>query len=54
MTQFAFQTLREEQTEADLVSHQLMLRAGIARPVAAGIFAYLPFRQRINEGSRQL
>jgi prolyl-tRNA synthetase len=48
MTQFVFQTLREEQTEADLVSHQLMLRAGLVRQVAAGIFAYLPIGQRIK------
>lgn len=48
MTGFVFQTLREEQTEAELISHQLMLRAGLVRQVAAGIFAYLPLGLRVK------
>ena len=48
MTQFVFRTLREEHTDTDLGSRQLMLRAGLVRQVAAGIFAYLPIGQRIK------
>lgn len=40
-------TLREAPAEADLVSHQLALRAGLVRPVAAGIYALMPLGQRV-------
>ena len=48
LSRFIFQTLREEQSEAELISHQLMLRAGLVRQVAAGIFSYLPIGLRIK------
>ncbi len=35
-------TLRETSTEAVISSHQLMLRAGMIRQVAAGVFSFLP------------
>jgi prolyl-tRNA synthetase len=40
-------TLREVPAEADIVSHQLMLRAGMIRKSAAGIYTYLPLALRI-------
>src|SRR5213594_1276788 len=40
-------TLREEPAEAESLSHKLMLRAGLVRQLAAGIFVYLPFGQRV-------
>ena len=42
-------TLREKQTEAELVSHQLLLRGGYIRKLAAGIYLYLPLMQRVIE-----
>ena len=48
LSRFLFQTHREPQGEAELVSHQLLLRAGIVRQVASGIFAYLPLGQRVK------
>jgi prolyl-tRNA synthetase len=39
-------TLREMPAEAETVSHQLLLRAGYIRQVAAGIYSYLPLAQR--------
>lgn len=39
-------TLREDQREADAVSHNLLLRAGYVRQLAAGIFSYLHFGLR--------
>jgi prolyl-tRNA synthetase len=39
-------TLRESPAEADTVSHRLMLRAGLMRRLAAGIYAYLPLGLR--------
>ena len=35
-------TLREVPAEAEIVSHQLMLRAGMMRKVASGVYSYLP------------
>lgn len=43
-----FQTLREVPNDAETVSHQLMLRAGLIRQVAAGIFDYLPLGQIVK------
>lgn len=39
-------TLREVPAEATMVSHQLLLRAGMIRPLAAGIYTYLPLGWR--------
>ena len=39
-------TLRQAPAEADVVSHQLLLRAGFVRPLAAGIFSSLPLAVR--------
>ncbi|MCB0629458.1 MAG: proline--tRNA ligase [Lewinella sp.] len=39
-------TLREDQKDADAVSHNLLVRAGYVRQLAAGIFSYLHFGQR--------
>ena len=39
-------TLRENPAEAEVVSHQLLLRAGYIRQLAAGIYSYLPLAQR--------
>lgn len=46
MSQLFSQTLREAPTDADVASHQLLLRAGFIRPLAAGIFSYLPLARR--------
>ncbi len=40
-------TLRETPAEADLASHQLLLRAAMVRPLASGIFSYLPLGWRV-------
>ncbi len=40
-------TLREIPAEAEIVSHQLMLRAGMIRKSAAGVYTYLPLAQRV-------
>jgi prolyl-tRNA synthetase len=39
-------TLREIPAEAEVISHQLLLRAGYIRQLAAGIYNYLPLAQR--------
>lgn len=42
MSRLFSQTLREAPAEAEIASHQLLLRAGFIRQLAAGIFSYLP------------
>lgn len=39
-------TLREEPADAEVVSHKLLLRAGLIRQLGAGIYSYLPLAQR--------
>ncbi|MFQ6057897.1 MAG: proline--tRNA ligase [Anaerolineae bacterium] len=40
-------TLRESPAEAEAVSHALLLRAGMIRPLRAGIYSYLPLGWRV-------
>jgi prolyl-tRNA synthetase len=40
-------TLREDPADAEAVSHKLMLRAGLVRQLAAGIYVWLPLGQRV-------
>ncbi len=40
-------TLREDPGEAEVASHRLMIRAGMIRKVAAGIYTYLPLGLRV-------
>lgn len=40
-------TLREVPSEAEVTSHQLSLRAGLIRQIAAGIYSYLPLGWRV-------
>jgi prolyl-tRNA synthetase len=46
MSQFFIQTLREAPTEAEIASHQLLLRAGFISQLGAGIFTALPLARR--------
>lgn len=40
-------TLRETPADAEVVSHQLLLRAGLIRQLAAGVYSYLPLAWRV-------
>lgn len=40
-------TLRDVPANAEVKSHQLLLKAGFIRPVAAGMFSYLPLAKRV-------
>ena len=42
-------TLREDPADAEVISHKLLLRAGIVRQLSAGIYSYLPLGQRIAQ-----
>ncbi len=45
-SEFFLPTLRQVPAEAEVVSHQLMFRAGMIRKIAAGIYSWLPFGLR--------
>ncbi|WP_028273588.1 proline--tRNA ligase [Atopococcus tabaci] len=42
-------TLRETPSDADILSHQLLLRAGYIRQVTSGVYTYLPLATRVME-----
>jgi prolyl-tRNA synthetase len=46
LTRLFSQTIREAPAEAEVASHQLLLRAGFIRQLAAGIFTYMPLARR--------
>ncbi len=45
-SEYLLPTLKETPADAEVISHQLMLRAGMVRKVAAGIYNYLPLGLR--------
>ena len=47
VSQFFLPTLKEAPAEAELVSHRLMLRAGLIRRMAGGIYTWMPLGLRI-------
>ncbi|WP_046863357.1 proline--tRNA ligase [Microvirga massiliensis] len=49
LSRYFLPTLRETPKEAEIVSHRLMLRAGLIRQEAAGIYAWLPLGLRVLE-----
>jgi len=46
-SQYFIPTLREDPADAEVISHKLLLRAGIVRQLSAGIYSYLPLGQKI-------
>ncbi|MBS0405356.1 MAG: proline--tRNA ligase [Proteobacteria bacterium] len=46
-SQFLISTLKEAPADAEVVSHQLMMRAGMIKRLAAGIYTYMPMGLRV-------
>lgn len=46
-SRFLFATLRETPNDAEVISHQLMLRAGMIRKLASGLYTWLPMGKRV-------
>ncbi len=46
-SQFHLSTLKEAPSEAEVVSHQLMTRAGMIRKLAGGVYTYMPLGLRV-------
>ena len=53
-SQLLIPTLREDPAEAEVVSHRLMLRAGMIRKLAAGIYSTLPLGERVVQKTRKI
>ena len=54
LSRYFMPTLREAPSDAQIVSHQLMLRAGLIRQEAAGIYAWLPLGLKILKKIEQV
>ncbi|MDU4941521.1 MAG: proline--tRNA ligase [Mixta calida] len=46
-TQYLLSTLKETPSDAEVISHQLMLRAGMIRKLASGLYTWLPTGLRV-------
>ena len=46
LSKFFLSTLKEAPAEAELISHQLMLRAGLIRRLGSGIYSLMPLGLR--------
>lgn len=47
-SQYFIPTLREDPADAEVVSHRLLLRAGLVRQLSSGIYSLLPLAQRVS------
>ena len=54
LSRYFLPILRETPKEAEIVSHRLMLRAGLIRQEAAGIYAWLPLGFRVLKRIEQI
>src|SRR4249919_4069746 len=54
LSRYFMPTLREAPADAQIVSHQLMLRAGLIRQEAAGIYAWLPLGLKVLKKIEQI
>ena len=53
-SQYFLPTLKENPVEAQIVSHRLMLRAGMIRQAAAGVYSFLPLGYRVLRKIEQI
>lgn len=53
-SQFLLSTLKETPSDAEVISHQLMLRAGLIRRIAAGIYTWMPLGLRVLRKVEQI
>nr|WP_233119917.1 hypothetical protein [Rappaport israeli] len=54
LSSFWLSTQKETPAEAEVVSHQLMLRAGMIRQTAVGVYSWLPLGLRVLKKLRRL
>ncbi|HIE55790.1 MAG TPA: proline--tRNA ligase, partial [Chromatiaceae bacterium] len=54
ISQFPLHTLKETPTDAEIPSHRLMLRAGMIRKLASGLYTWLPLGLRVLRKVEQI
>jgi prolyl-tRNA synthetase len=54
LSQFLLATVKETPSEAELTSHQLMLRAGMIRKLASGLYTWMPLGLRVLRKVEQI
>ncbi|MDH3581008.1 MAG: proline--tRNA ligase [Hyphomicrobiales bacterium] len=54
LSHYFLPTLRDDPKEAEIVSHRLMLRAGLVRQASAGIYSWLPLGHRVLRKIEQI
>jgi prolyl-tRNA synthetase len=54
LSRFFLPVMKESPADAQIVSHKLMLRAGLVRQTAAGIYAWLPLGLRVLKKIEQI
>ena len=54
LSSYFLPTLKENPSEAQIVSHRLMLRAGMVRQASAGIYSWLPMGFRVLKRIEQI
>ena len=54
LSQFHLSTSKETPADADIVSHQLMMRAGMIRKLAAGLYTWSPLGLRVLRNVEQV
>jgi prolyl-tRNA synthetase len=53
-SRYTIATLKETPSDADIISHQLMIRAGLIRKLASGIYTWLPMGLRVLQKVEQI
>jgi prolyl-tRNA synthetase len=54
VSQFPLTTLKETPADAEIISHQLMLRAGLIRRLAAGLYTWMPLGLKVLRNVEQV
>jgi len=53
-SQFPLNTVKETPSDAEIISHQLMIRAGLVRKLAAGLYNWLPLGVRVMQKAQAI
>ena len=54
LSKYLLPTLREVPNEAEIPSHQLMLRAGLIRKLSSGVYSYLPLGLKVLKNAEKI
>src|SRR5262245_23786122 len=54
LSRYFLPLLRDDPKEAEIISHRLMLRAGLIRQASAGIYSWLPLGYRVLSKIKQI